>query len=213
MLFAIESCGGERKWVEGIRPDPNSERYTAIFRYDSLGEYDSVSESYHGLVASKAARIDSNGLLATLQQLDSVSYHSNIDPHILDLNLMRDSSVNEKRKILTDLFPKYYFSAVMTLFSGDCILLRGMTTSECREVEHWRMRQDRKLQGRGCNLWGPIEGYWMVANIKTGKISEVGYEDHSPILSSSGRHILFYKQDGDDYRMKVVSVKEIIEGM
>ncbi len=199
-----------RRWLDGIRPETNSETYTAIFRYDSLGQYDSVRESYHVLVVNKAVRIDSNGFLTTLHQLDSTPYLSNVDPHIITFDETSDLHANEKRKVYTDLFPKYYFSAMIILQGQENILLRGMTEWECNEVDNWRRRQDRKLQGRGCNLWKPIEGYWVVANTKTRKLIEIGYEDYYPILSSSGRHILFYKQDGDSYRMKVISVKELL---
>ena len=207
IFFFFLGCGGGlRKWFDGIRPEANSESYSAILRYDSTGEYDSIGKYYHGIVANKLVNIDSNGAIQLLQQLDSVPYLSNVDPHVITFNETSDFHASDR-------FPKYYFSAMIALQDQDEVLLRGMTKSECNEVVNWRIRQDRKLQGRGCNLWSPIEGYWMVANTKTGKIREIGYEDYYPIITSSGRHILFYKQDGDDYRMKVVSVKELIDGM
>jgi hypothetical protein len=213
ILLFFEGCDWERKWLDGIRPEANAESYTAVLRYDSTGQYDSIGKYYHGVVANRAARIDSSGVLQALQQLDSVSYLSNVDPHVITCDETSDLIAKDGRKVFTDISPKYFFSAMIDLQDTDYLLLRGMTTSEYHEVVNWRIRQDRKLAGRGCNLWGPIEGYWMVANTKTGKIKEIGYEDYYPIVSSSGRHILFYRRDGDDYRMKVVSVKDLLERM
>ena len=144
--------------------------------------------------------------------LDSVSYRPNIDSNIVFFDETIDLNAGEKRKVFTILFPKFYFSATIPLAIENYRLLRGMTTSEYDKEENREANEDRKLRakGPGCILWEQIKGYWMIANTKTKVIKEMGYENFDPILSSSGRHVLFYKQDGDDYRMKVVSVKELV---
>ena len=216
ILFFFEGCGsGLRKWLDGIRPEPNSESYSAILRYDSTGQYDSVAKYYHGIVANKLVHIDSNGAIQWLQQLDSVSYLSNIDPNLVAFDESIDLTAGEKRKIFTNLFPEFYFSATIPLPITNYRLLRGMTLSEDKKEEDWQANEDKKFHAKsqGCILWAQIKGYWMIANTKKKVLKKIGYNDFDPVISSSGRHILFYKQDGDDYRIKVISVKELIGGM
>ena len=55
--------------------------------------------------------------------------------------------------------------------------------------------------------------YWVIGNIRTKKLEKIGYMEFDAKVNSTKDNILFFKQDAYEYRVKVLSVKELIDGM
>ena len=108
------------------------------------------------------------------------------------------------------LFDTLNMTGVFPLPIQDIYLIRGLNDDEVKEYYDEQHKINAET-GRDYTP-GPT-GYWMIGNSKAKKFIKLGYEGFSPTISSSGRHILFYKQDGDGYQMKVITVKELIDGM
>jgi hypothetical protein len=120
---------------------------------------------------------------------------------------------NENTKKVDTLFTGLRFQAVNAFPIVDHYLLKGMTFEEYKEEEERIGRAISPTKKGECTIPDSPEGYWMVANSKNKQIRKIGFRGMRPIISSRGRYILFYKKDGDGYEMKVVSVKELVEGM
>jgi hypothetical protein len=117
-----------------------------------------------------------------------------------------------KSKISDTLFTGFYFDHVDRIPNSENYLLGALTEDEFN-IEWKEIYKRSPYYG----TWEYVEtesphSYSAIGNSKSNQIKFVGFRGYGPTLSSSGRHILFYKQDGYDYRMKVVSVKELVEG-
>ena len=121
-------------------------------------------------------------------------------------------------KKMDTLFSGFYFTNAASIPNSDYLLIQGMTRKEYLDEsgqESKGYKEFYKQNPEGCIISAPIRGYWRIGNSKTKKIKKNEEEKFSPLISSSGRHILFYHQysnTGSD-EIKVLSVKELIEGM
>ena len=125
---------------------------------------------------------------------------------------------NFVRKETETLFSGLIFYEVFSIPNSDYYLLKGLSTKEWDDQIKERNAKERathKEGGFGEADDTPLQpkGYWMIGDSETKKLRKLEYQDFYPIPSSSGRHILFYKQDSDGYQIKVISVKELVEGM
>ena len=133
-------------------------------------------------------------------------YRGNPNP-VISYNL----DTKKKDTIFSD---RIFFTAI-ALPNTDYYLLNGLFEQEWKDQLKAQMEAFKREHPNG----GAIDdlntptGYWMIGNSKTKKIKKLDYKDLYPIPSASGRHILFYKQDDNDFQTKVVSVKELIDGL
>ncbi len=75
--------------------------------------------------------------------------------------------------------------------------------------EGWREIY-KSLEGAWCGTTSRTpECYWVIGNNLNKEIKKIGFSRFDALISSSRRHILFYKQDGDSFNFKVISTKEL----
>ena len=78
------------------------------------------------------------------------------------------------------------------------------------------MNQSEKLKGLPAIPCGyPIipTVYWIIFDAKSKVVKKIGYENYGSSISASGRHVLFYKDYRNEQALKVISLKDLIEGM
>ena len=114
-----------------------------------------------------------------------------------------------KSRIRDTLFSGMYFCSIIAMNDPRFYLLQGKTISQYKDEDIERSKF--RTPPNTFIDYAPQRGYWIIGDSRTRRLKDIGYQDFQPVVSSSGRHILFYKRDGDDYRMKVVSVKELLE--
>ncbi len=118
---------------------------------------------------------------------------------------------NIKSHFKDTLFSGMYFSTIIGMNDSRYYLLQGKTVPEYHDEN---IQRSKKQVPPNTHIdFAPQRGYWIIGDSKTKKIKKIGYQDFQPIISSSGRHILFWKQDDSDFKIKVVSVKKLIDGM
>lgn len=139
-----------------------------------------------------------------------ISYSNEVVNHVLKYDF-------EKKKTDT-LFSGAYFTNAILIPNTDFCLVQGMSKKDyeyenrLRSIEYGKFEQNNAIT---CSLHAQIYGYWMVGNMRTKQMKKIEFDDYTPLVSSSGRHVLFYTQYSDDGKdkIKVVSVKDLIEGM
>ncbi len=121
---------------------------------------------------------------------------------------------NSDNKLKDVLFSGLIFDNVFPIPNTDYYLLKGLSQKEWHEQWDSVIQYTRQKYPEGVIDYDfTPKGYWMIGDSKTKKIKKLEFKDFYPIPSASGRHILFYKQDSDDYQIKVASLKDLVERM
>ncbi|HEY6171778.1 MAG TPA: hypothetical protein VIX80_05935, partial [Candidatus Kapabacteria bacterium] len=109
-------------------------------------------------------------------------------------------------------FKGYYIASAFSLPDTNYILLEGKTKEEYKKEEDRRSEVSRKAsKDGGCVEFGPQNGYWMVADIRTKTMRKVADEYWHHHFSATRKTILFVYKDNDTYSLKTVSLAEVLK--
>jgi len=109
-------------------------------------------------------------------------------------------------------FKDYHITFAYSLPATNYLLIQGKTIKEYNDETRRRniIRKEEREKGNHIDFRAQ-EGYWMVADLRTKTLKQIGDEYGRLFFSSTRKTILFVYKDNDTYSLKTVSLAEILK--